>query len=207
MMDISEAQLRQILLRAGLRAGVFIEPLRSAMAEFEINTPARQAAFLAQIGHESSDLLHTVENLNYYAPRLVEIWPKRFPSLQFASYYAANPERLGNYVYAHRLGNGDEASGDGYKFCGRGLIQLTGKDLYRLCGSSLHLPLLDHPELIEQPVGASRSAAWYWATHGLNALADRGDFDATTRAINGKAMLGANERRVIWERAKRVLGV
>ena len=117
-----------------------------------------------------------------------------------------SPERLASRVYASRMGNGDESSGDGYRYRGRGLIQLTGRDNYRLAASALHLPLLDQPELLTKPEHAARSAAWFWFSHGCNALADAGNFMAITKKINGGTN-GYTDRCRYWARAKQALNI
>jgi putative chitinase len=192
------------------RAAVFEPWLAAAACERAIATsPARLAAFLAQIAHESAELARTVENLNYSAAGLRKTWPSRFPTLALAEVYARKPMAIANKVYADRLGNGPEASGDGWRFRGRGLIQLTGRSNYRAAALALGLPLEGEPELLEQPGPASRSAAWYWQDRGLNELADAGIGEAfanITRRING-GLTGHAERVRYWARAKQALGV
>lgn len=185
--------------------------LNVAMARFDIMTAGRMAAFLAQLAHESGQLKRLVENLNYSAPRLMQVWPSRFPALDKAKLYERNPEKLANYVYAKRLGNGDEASGDGWRYRGRGLIQLTGRGNYRSAALGIGQPLEQQPELLEQPGPAALSAAWFWKSHGLNELADdrnddddTEDFKTITKRING-GTVGLKERMVFWEKAKAVL--
>jgi putative chitinase len=170
---ISEQQLLQIIPNAGKRAGVFLVPLLDAMAEFEIDTPARATAFLAQIAHESGSLRYVREIASGAA-------------------------------YEGRSDLGNFEPGDGPYFRGRGLIQITGRANYTKCAEALDLPLLEEPELLEEPVNACRSAAWFWASHGLNELADKGDFIRITRRING-GINGLEDRQAFYERAKRVL--
>lgn len=198
------SQLQQIMPHAGPRAEAFLPHLNRAMAEFGIDTRARQASFLSQAAHESGDLAHLTESLNYSAARLRQVWPSRFPTDEIAAAYARNPEKLANKVYANRMGNGDEASGDGYRYCGRGLFQLTGKETYRKCGAALGIDLVQHPALVAGPELAARSAAWYWSSRGLNALADAGDQTAVTKGING-GTIGLSERLAAFERAHKVL--
>jgi putative chitinase len=212
MAIITETQLKQIMPGC-TNADVWTKALNEAMDKFEINTRDRAAAFLAQIAHESGELRRLVENLNYSANRLMQVWPKRFPTLEKAERYAGNPQKLANYVYADRLGNGDEASGDGWKFRGRGLIQLTGRGNYRRAAQDLGLPLEQQPELLEQPEGAALSAAYFWRSHGLNELADdknndndEEDFVTISIRING-GRAGLNERKRYWQKAKGVLGI
>ncbi|MGG2485250.1 glycoside hydrolase family 19 protein [Pseudomonas aeruginosa] len=208
-MPITEQQLLQILPNAGHRAGFFVPALNAAMGRFGITSPVRIAAFLAQVGHESSQLTRLVENLNYSAQGLAATWPSRYlgPDGQpnaLALRLARNPRAIANNAYASRNGNGDEDSGDGWRFRGRGLLQVTGRSNYRAAGAGLGQPLEQEPELLEQPEWAAISAAWWWSTHGLNELADRGEFAAITRRING-GLNGQAERLQLWERAKRVL--
>ena len=208
-MKLTEQQLLRIFPNARLVAGVFVAALQRAMDEREIDTPARRAAFLAQVGHESSQLTRLVENLNYSAQGLAATWPSRYLGADgqpnaLAQRLARNPRAIANNAYASRNGNGDEASGDGWRYRGRGLLQITGRSNYRAAGTGLGQPLEQEPELLEQPEWAAISAAWWWSTHGLNELADRGEFAAITRRING-GLNGQAERLALWERAKRVL--
>ncbi|MBA5357259.1 glycoside hydrolase family 19 protein [Pseudomonas aeruginosa] len=208
-MLITEQQLLQILPNAGHRAGFFVPALNAAMGRFGITSPVRVVAFLAQVGHESSQLTRLVENLNYSAQGLAATWPSRYRGADgqpnaLAQRLARNPRAIANNAYASRNGNGDEVSGDGWRFRGRGLLQITGRSNYRAAGAGLGLPLEHDPDLLEQPEFSALSASWWWSTHGLNELADRGEFAATTRRINGN-MNGQVERMALWERAKRVL--
>lgn len=197
--------LAVIMPLAGAQAGRFLDPINSAMAEFGITTPDREAAFLAQAAHESSQLLHLAENLNYSADGLLATWPRRFTPVEAAA-YARQPERIANRLYALRMGNGDESSGDGWRFRGRGLFQITGRANYRQCSMDLYGDefLIEQPELLEQPDGACRSAGWYWQSRGLNQWADAGDFKTLTLRING----GLNrypDRLAFYEKAKGTL--
>ncbi|MGE1315995.1 glycoside hydrolase family 19 protein [Pseudomonas aeruginosa] len=208
-MLITEQQLLQILPNAGHRAGFFVPALNVAMERFGITSPIRVAALLAQVGHESAHLTRLVENLNYSAQGLAATWPSRYRGADgkpnaLALNLARHPQAIANNTYASRNGNGDEASGDGWRYRGRGLLQITGRANYRTAGAGLGLPLEAEPELLEQPEHAARSSAWWWSTHGLNELADRGEFAAITRRINGGTN-GQAERLELWERAKRVL--
>lgn len=172
---------------------------------FDINTPSRQAAFLAQCAHESGNFNFMVENLNYSADALDRVFPKYFKNAgRDANDYARNPEKIANVVYSNRMGNGDEESGDGFKFRGRGLIQLTGRNNYTLCGEALGVDLTEQPELLETPVGACLSAGWFWATNNLNDLADAGDIKAMTKRING-GYIGLEDRIHHYEHAMAVL--
>ena len=199
-------QTLQLIMPMTMRAAQFADPLSSAMSEFEINTAARQAAFLAQIAHESSELARLEESLHYSPSRIMEVFDRYVSSWADADRLSRSPEKLANRVYADRMGNADDASGDGYRYRGRGLIQLTGRDNYRLAASALHLPLLDKPELLTQPQAACRSAAWYWWSHGCNTLADAGNFMAITKKINGGTN-GYTDRCRYWARAKLALNL
>jgi putative chitinase len=165
-------------------ADVWHDAFEAAMREFAITTPSRQAAFLAQVGHESLSLSRIAEGLNYSAQRLMAVWPKRFPTLESTHYYEHQPEHLANFVYANRMGNGPFESGDGFRFAGKGPLQITGRANYEELGDALDLPLADHPEMLLEPAVGARAAAWFWAVHGCNELADAGDFDAISDVIN-----------------------
>lgn len=207
-MPITQQQLLQILPNARPVAGIFLPALNRAMVRWKIDSRLRQAAFLAQVGHESGQLRNLVENLNYSAEALVRTWPSRLTS-QSAPAYARQPEKIANRVYGSRMGSGPEASGDGWRYRGRGLIQLTGRDSYRSAGAALGLPLEDQPELLEQPDHAAQSAAWWWAKNGLNELADAGRIQDIGSIINtgkpGRIPHGAAERKALYERALKVL--
>jgi putative chitinase len=186
--------------------------LSAAMARYEIDSPDRIASFIAQIGHESGQFNRLVESLIYSTPqRLMRVWPKRFPTEVIAAPYVKNESRLANYVYANRLGNGDTDSGDGFRFRGRGLIQITGRSNYAACGQALGLDLLNQPDLLVDPANAALSAAWFWNSRGLNALADDRtgdddleDFMSITRAINGGTQ-GLQERLALLRAVERCL--
>ena len=181
-MPIAEQQLLRILPNAGRQAGVFVPVLNAAMSKHGIVTPARIAAFIAQVGHESGQLTRLVENLNYSADALMRTWPSRFDRVR-ATAAARKPEQIANIAYGGRMGNA--APGDGWKYRGRGLIYVTGKNNYAACGEALGLDLIDQPGLLEQPQHAAMSAAWFWASSGLNPLADAGDLKSITQRING----------------------
>ena len=163
----------------------------------------RLAMFLAQVAHESGGLLHVSENLNYSAEALLACFPSHFDS-DTAEDYARQPERIADCCYADRMGNGNEASGDGWSYRGRGLIQITGRANYAACGAALGLDLIAHPELLETPANAALSAAWFWASHGCNGLADAGDFVGITKRING-GVNGLADRQAYLARAQSVL--
>ena len=202
---LTPSQLQKILpLCRDFRT--WIAALEPAFTRYDISTPARQAAFLAQAGHESSQLRVLRENLSYGIRGLMATWPARFPNEQAAVPFARQPERLANWVYANRLGNGPFESGDGYKYRGGGLLQITGRAQYEAAGAELNLPLVIAPKKIEEPVTAALTSAWWWQAHGCNELADAGEFERLTEVINGPAKMGLAERIEIWQRAKTVLG-
>lgn len=189
------------------RAQLWARDLDAAMRRWLIDTPQRQAAFLAQIAHESDRLFSVVESTSYTTPeRIVAIFPRHFDNVEQAKPYVRNPMALANRVYANRMGNGDEASGDGWKYRGRGLIQITGHDNYLDCAKGINQPLLVAPQLLEQHEHAAASAAWYWSRHGCNELADAGEFRQITRAING-GMNGIDDRLALWGSCKKALGL
>ena len=185
--------------------GKWLEPLKDAFDKYDISTPLRQAAFIGQCQHESSNFNTLEENLHYKSESLMKVWPSRFTNDLIAGAYANNPEKIANKVYAGRMGNGDEESGDGWKYHGRGLIQLTGKDNYGNCGSSLNLDLLGNPDLLLEPKYATLSAGYFWNKKGLNALADSKDYDTMTKRING-GLIGLDDRKVKISKAISVLG-
>ena len=187
--------------------GLWAMALNAAVQEFNIDTPARLAAWCAQCAHESGELRFLRENLSYSASAIMKTWPRRFPTEAYAVPYARQPQKLANAVYANRLGNGPPESNDGWAYRGGGIIQLTGRANYKRAGEALNLPLETQPAKIEQPLIAARAAAWFWSAHGLNELADAGDFERITEAINGPAKLGLEARKAYWETAKAALGV
>lgn len=174
--------------------------------EYEINTSKRLAAFIAQCAHESGNFRSLRENLNYRAESLMKTWPSRFPTLAIARAYARNPEMIANKVYANRMGNRDEASGDGWRYLGRGLIQLTGKENYQWFAASLEMDVEDLPEYMSTFEGAVQSACFFWDTNKLNVEADAGDIKTMTKKINGGA-IGLADRIKHYNHALEVLGV
>lgn len=203
MTPISSAQIREIMPAAGFHANVYAGALDAAMARFHIDTPRRAAAFLAQVAHESAQLICVEENLNYSAASLHSVWPSHF-DLPTAAAYAHQPEKIANRAYANRDGNADEASGDGWRYHGRGLLQVTGRENYAKCGAGIGFDVGRIPTLLIQPDPAALSAAWFWSIHDLNAAADAGDFEQITRRING-GLNGLAERTAFWTKAKSVL--
>ncbi len=181
------------------------EALHEILPEYGINTPKRVAAFIAQCAHESGNFLFLKENLNYKAESLVKVFPKYFPDLATAQQYAKKPEKIANRVYANRMGNGDEASGDGWKFCGRGLIQLTGKNNYTFFAASIGVDLNEAAEYLQTFEGAVQSACFFWEQNNLNKEADAGDIKTMTRKING-GFIGLEDRIKHYEHALHVFG-
>ena len=172
----------------------FVIPLNEVMDFYEINTPERISMFLAQVGHESAGMTARIENLNYSAQGLNKIFPKYFIRAgRDANAYAKKPEKIANVVYANRMGNGDEASGDGYRYRGRGLIQLTGKDNYTKFASDMEVSLEEAVVWLETPDGAAWSAGWFWDSRELNNWADNGDVLTVTKKING-GIIGLADR-------------
>jgi putative chitinase len=184
----------------------WLEPLNETFDKYEINTPKRQACFMGQTMHESMNYKTTRENLNYSARALMNTWPSRFPDIEIASQYERQPEKIANKVYSGRMGNTEE--GDGARYIGRGLIQLTGKENYENCGNSIGADLVGNPYLLEEPRYAALSAGWFWNKKGLNALADEGtkdSFEVMTKRING-GLLGLDDRKSKMIEALKALG-
>lgn len=181
------------------QARLFAPILDGAMTRFGIDTHRRQAAFLAQAIHESQAFQRLEENLFYSsAQRIRDVWPTRFRSVDEAVGFSRNPHGLANRVYANRLGNGDESSGDGWRFRGRGVIQLTGRANYRMAGLALKMPYEQQPELVGKPVDAVLTACWFWVSNRCNELADLGDHSGMCRAINGPALAGLQARTHLY---------
>jgi putative chitinase len=170
----------------------------SLLNEYDINTPKRIAAFLAQCSHESGGFMFLTENLNYRAAGLRRVFPNYFKTDEIASQYERKPEKIANRVYANRMGNGDESSGDGYRFCGRGLIQLTGRNNYQAFADSIEIPIGDVPAYLGTFEGAAQSACWFWETNRLNRFVDSNDFKGLTKAING-GYIGLEDREHHYE--------
>ena len=179
------------------------EALNKILPDYEINTPARIASFIAQTAHESGGYTALHENLNYQAASLCRVWPSHFNAGN-ADQYAHNPERIANRAYSGRMGNGDEASGDGWRFCGRGLIQLTGKSNYQAFADSVQMSIDDVPAYLQTFEGAIQSACFFWENTNLNAVADTGDIEHMTKIING-GTLGLEDRSNRYLQAMQVL--
>jgi putative chitinase len=165
--------------------GKWLEPLLKTFEKYEINTPRRQAAFIGQCGHESASFKVLRENLNYSAKGLMATWPSRFSDMDMAEKYERQPERIANKVYGGRADLGNTEDGDGWRFSGKGLIQLTGRNNFKTCGDALGVDLIANPDLLLDPEYAALSAGWFWNKRGLNALADNEDWNTITRRING----------------------
>jgi putative chitinase len=179
--------------------------LSEILPEYEINTPQRVASFLAQCAHESGGFTALKENLNYKAASLRRVFPKYFPDDAIAAAYANKGEMIANRVYASRMGNGPEESGDGYRYCGRGLIQLTGKQNYSFFAGSLEMEVEDVPEYLATFEGAVQSACWFWETNNLNQFADKGDILTMTKRING-GTIGLADREQHYHHALQIFG-
>src|SRR5688500_17337885 len=204
MSTLTAEQLRTIMPRADTPK--WLDPLNKAMAERQIDTPQRTAAFLAQIAHESGELTNLDEKLSYSAARMCQVWPKRFPTLEAALPYARNPEKLANRVYAGRLGNGDEATGDGWRYRGRGLIQLTGRSNYEAFAEWIgDERVMVEPDLVSTEY-AVHSAVFFWIKNDLNRLADTDDVVGLTKRINGGTN-GLAHRRELLNKANGLLGM
>ena len=185
------------------------DALEQILPDYDIDTPKRVAAFVAQCAHESGNFRLIKENLNYKAPTLRKIFPKYFPDDATANLYASSPnkqEAIANRVYASRMGNGNEASGDGFRYCGRGLIQLTGKDNYTRYAQSLKITVDEARENLSSFKGCVQSACWFWKTNNLNQWADKDDILTMTKRING-GTIGLEDRKKHYEHAKHVFGV
>jgi putative chitinase len=183
----------------------WFEALCEILPDYDINSIPRVAAFLAQTAHESGGYRAIKENLNYRAESLCKVWPRYFPNIEIARQYAQQPERIANRAYANRMGNGSEESGDGWKFCGRGLIQLTGKDNYTRYAQSLEISLDEASEHLTTFEGCVQSAAWFWEANNLNQWADKGDMMTLTKKING-GTLGLDDRIKHYNHAMHILG-
>lgn len=182
----------------------FVQPLNDVVEYYEINTPQRLAAFLAQTAHESGGFNAVKENLNYSAKGLMTTFKKYFPNEELAKQYERQPQKIANRVYANRMGNGPEDSGDGHRFCGRGLIQLTGKQNYTRFASDLGVSLAECVQYMETPAGAASSAGWFWDNNNLNQYCDSGDFVTLTKRING-GTIGLADRQHHYEAALKLL--
>jgi putative chitinase len=187
----------------------WFDALEQILPDYDIDTPKRVAAFVAQCAHESGNFRLIKENLNYRAATLRKIFPKYFPTDEMAQRFASMPNRqeaIANRVYGGRMGNGPEESGDGFRYIGRGLIQLTGKNNYQAYAESLEISVEEAQQHLLTFEGCVQSAAWFWETNNLNQWADKGDIKTLTRRING-GFIGLEDRIKHYEHALHVLGV
>lgn len=207
-MKITEPMMRRIAPNIN-REEVknFVAVFNEWAEKFDINTPMRTAMFIANVLHESACLNHFEENLNYSADALMRVWPKRFDKAK-AEAYARNPKKIANYVYANRMGNGDEASGDGWRYRGRGAIQLTGKNNVKAYAESSYCvgDLMAHPEWLAKSPGAYKSAMWFWKANGLNLICERGDMTLVCQRING-GLNGLADRSFYFRKLKKEFGL
>ena len=198
MVMFSEEFIKDITKKASLD---FQDAMLSNMAQvfesYEINTPLRIAHFLAQAMHECGEFTVNKENLNYSAQGLLRVFPKYFTSEQ-ANYYARKPEMIANRVYSNRMGNGNEASGDGWRYRGRGIFQLTGKDNYNRYGNAIGVDLVNDPDLACDPTISLQIACEYWKSRNINVDADNDDINTITRKING-GYNGLDDRIRLYE--------
>ena len=176
-------------------ADMWAESLDETCERFAIDSPFRIAGFISNVAHESAGFKFVKENLNYSAASLMRVWSSRFPTVEIAQRYAMQPEKIANRAYSDRMGNGDEASGDGWRYIGRGLIQLTGKNNYVAYSLACDNEALQHPEIVEQPKYAAESAGWFWSVNRLNQLADAQDITGMCRRING-GLNGLDDRQM-----------
>jgi len=202
--EFTENKLSQIITNNHY-VNEWYEALNTLLPDYDINTVPRVAAFIAQCAHESGGFKMLKENLNYRAVTLRKIFPKYFPTDALAEQYAGKQELIANKVYGNRMGNGDEASGDGFRYCGRGLIQLTGKNNYMAFAESIETPVEEIPEFLGTFEGAVQSACWFWETNNLNQWADSGDILTLTKRING-GTIGLEDRIKHYNHAMHILG-
>lgn len=202
---LSKEQLNE-LIKGNPYVDYWHHAMELCLPDYDINTPQRVAAFVAQCAHESAGFKFLKENLNYRAASLRKVFPKYFPDDAIAARYAGKPEMIANRVYGGRMGNGPEESGDGFRYCGRGLIQLTGKINYNNFAMSIETPVEEIPDYLQTFEGAVQSACWFWETNNLNKWADSGDIKELTRRING-GYIGLEDRIKHYNHALHVLGV
>jgi putative chitinase len=205
-----------LLVAAGIKdCEKWLQPIIETCVEFEINTPQRVAAFLAQTSHESGGYTMLSENLNYRASTLAACWPSRFAEMdgkkpkkdkkgaliptKVALSIEKKPELIANMVYSSRMGNGAPQTGEGWKYRGRGAKQLTGKDNYKRCGDDLGIDLVGNPDLLLEPMYAARSAGWFWKVNNLASYADKEDIKGMTKKING-GYIGLEARQALYNK-------
>jgi putative chitinase len=207
-MELTKQQLKELLPKNPY-VDHWYDALSILLPDYEINTPQRIAAFIAQCAHESGEFTALKENLNYKPATLRKLFAKYFPTDALAEEYCSKPnkqEAIASRIYASRMGNGNEESGDGYKYCGRGLIQLTGKSNYVAFADSLQISPEEASQYLATFEGAAQSACWFWETNNLNQWADKGDIVTLTKKING-GTIGLEDRIKHYEHALHVLGV
>jgi len=202
--DFTKQQLKEMIPKNPY-VDQWFEAIYEILPEYEITTPQRVAAFLAQCAHESGGFVFLKENLNYKAASLRRVFPKYFPDDAIAAQYAGKGEMIANRVYANRMGNGPEESGDGFRYCGRGLIQLTGKNNYTFFAGSLDIPVEEASEYLQTFEGAVQSACFFWEQNKLNQWADAGDILTLTKRING-GTIGLEDRIKHYEHALHIFG-
>jgi putative chitinase len=199
-MTVNAEQLKQLHIGAE-----WVDALNETFTRFNLTTNNQKAMFIGQCSHESGNFKMLQENLNYKAATLMKLWPKRFPTLEVANQYAGNARAIANKVYADRMGNRDEASGDGYRFRGQGLVQLTGHSNHFHAGKALGVDFVMQPDLVATPKYAALTAGWFWETHKLNPPSDALDFNKVTKIING-GTIGLDDRIKHVQQALAVLG-
>ena len=202
-MELTLDQLKQVIPK-NQYVSYWHHALAQLLPQYEINTPDRIAAFLAQCAHESGGFVFIKENLNYRWQSLRKVFPKYFPTDALAQQYEKQPQKIANRVYANRMGNGPEESGDGWRFCGRGLIQVTGRDNYSWFAASLQISPEEASEYMETFEGAAQSACWFWESNNLNQWADKHDILTLTKRING-GTIGLEDRKKHYEHCLHVL--
>jgi putative chitinase len=216
-MTITPALLQVACGASAANAAKYAAPLQAACDRYSVNTPQRLAAFLSQVGHESAGLSASQESFNYGVPGLMATWPRKMP-FALANTLGRQPnepfvpvarqQRIASIVYANQYGNGDSMTGDGWRYRGSGLIQLTFHDNFAAFGHDISLDLVTQPDKLRaDPALCALSAGWFWVEHGCNTLADAGALDSITRRINGPAMKGKGERDALYAAAKRALGI
>ena len=206
-MELTKNHLKELLPKNPY-IDYWYDALSKLFPDYQINSAARMAAFMAQCAHESNNFTALEENLNYKPASLRKIFGKYFPTDELAAEYCSKPnkqEAIANRIYANRMGNGPEESGDGFKYKGRGLIQLTGKDNYTFFAGSLGISVDEAAEYMHTFEGAAQSACWFWETNNLNQWADAGDILTLTKKING-GTIGLEERTQHYHNALAIFG-
>ncbi len=202
---VNAEQLRQLKIDTAL-----VDPFNETFERFGIVTPAQQSSWIGQCGHECGNFRIMEENLNYRAPTLLKLFPQNPKRVwgftpETAAAYEKQPQRIANRIYGNRMGNRDEASGDGFRFRGSGFLQLTGMNNFFHAGQALGVDFIMQPELVRTPMYAAQTAGWFWQTHRLNQYADSGDILTMTKRING-GTIGLEDRKKHIEHALHVLG-